>query len=48
MGEENHYVVLGVPPDATDAEIRSAFSREIKRSHPDASDVGRTLLVHGN
>jgi hypothetical protein len=45
MGDENHYALLGVSPDATEADIRNAFAREIKKSHPDLSneaDVART------
>ena len=34
---ENHYTVLGVDSDATQAEIKSAYRREAKRVHPDCS-----------
>ena len=31
----NHYEVLGVSPDASHEEIRSAFRRLVKKYHPD-------------
>jgi hypothetical protein len=32
----DHYNLLGVPPQASAAELRKAFRREAKRCHPDA------------
>lgn len=31
----NHYQTLGVPPNATQAEIKSAFRKKVKKVHPD-------------
>ena len=36
MGATSLYGVLGVPPTATDEEIRAAYRRAAKRAHPDA------------
>jgi len=33
----DHYAALGVPPTATDAEIRAAFRRLARTHHPDAN-----------
>ncbi|MBM3491917.1 MAG: molecular chaperone DjiA [Alphaproteobacteria bacterium] len=33
---ENPYIVLGLSPDATQAEIRAAYRRLLLRNHPDA------------
>lgn len=33
--EQDHYAVLGVPPHATDAQVRSAYLALLKRVHPD-------------
>lgn len=32
---ENHYETLGVKPDATEAEIKTAFRKLARRWHPD-------------
>ena len=32
---ENHYVVLGIPVDSTQGEIKAAYRRLVKRFHPD-------------
>jgi curved DNA-binding protein CbpA len=34
----NHYVVLGVPMDADDQVIRTAFRSLVRRYHPDAGE----------
>jgi molecular chaperone DnaJ len=36
---EDYYEVLGVPRDATDADIKRAFRRLARELHPDVSDV---------
>ena len=37
---ENHYQILGVPREATTAEIKKAFRERAKKNHPDvATDV---------
>lgn len=33
--ERDHYAVLGVPPDATGADIRKAYLRQMLDHHPD-------------
>lgn len=35
MKPTNHYAVLGVVPTATPADIRDAYVRRLKESHPD-------------
>lgn len=35
---QTHYDLLGVPPDADQAQIRSAFRRAMRRHHPDMAD----------
>lgn len=35
LAARNHFEVLGLPPSASDAEIRAAFFRLAKRWHPD-------------
>lgn len=35
-GTTDHYAVLGVPPTATDREIRAAYLRRAREVHPDA------------
>jgi molecular chaperone DnaJ len=37
---KDYYVILGIDPDATQEEIRSAYRREAKRCHPDVSGQG--------
>jgi curved DNA-binding protein CbpA len=32
------YDVLGLPPDATQSEVRAAYRRKVKEHHPDVSD----------
>jgi hypothetical protein len=39
-----YYELLGIKPDATEAEIKSAFRREAKRNHPDQG--GNPALFH--
>src|SRR5690242_11757332 len=35
VGEPDHYAILGIPPDASPAEIRDAYRRLAKLLHPD-------------
>lgn len=35
MSASDPYAVLGVSPDATDAELRAAYRRAVQREHPD-------------
>ncbi|PSQ44194.1 hypothetical protein BRD17_04695 [Halobacteriales archaeon SW_7_68_16] len=41
-GDETFYDVLGVPEDATRAEIEAAYRERVKETHPDAADVDDT------
>ena len=34
-GAEDPYVVLGVPPDAPDAQLRAEWKRQLSSAHPD-------------
>ena len=36
-GSRDHYAVLGVPPTATAAQIKAAFRRLARETHPDAN-----------
>jgi curved DNA-binding protein CbpA len=44
-GRANHYAVLGVPPTATQREIRAAFRRLARQTHPDRH-VERSTASH--
>jgi hypothetical protein len=35
------YAIVGLPPDATDEEIKSAFRKELRRFHPDGTEPDR-------
>jgi molecular chaperone DnaJ len=37
---KDYYVILGISPDATAEQIKSAYRREAKRCHPDMSGAG--------
>lgn len=37
---KNYYVILGLEPDATQEQIKSAYRKEAKRSHPDHTGEG--------
>lgn len=39
--QENPYDVLGVAPDASDSELRSAYRRLVQRHHPDHNGGSR-------
>jgi DnaJ-class molecular chaperone len=36
----NYYIILGVDPDATQDQIKSAYRRKAKQSHPDICEGG--------
>jgi DnaJ-class molecular chaperone len=38
----DHYAILGVDPDATDAQITHAYRVLLRRHHPDTRDVAAT------
>ena len=49
MPKIDPYDVLGVDQNATDDEIRDAYRREVKRTHPDAFvDVQTAMAILGN
>lgn len=33
--QPDHYLALGIPPDATDAQVRAAYLRVMRVTHPD-------------
>ena len=35
MEGQNHYIVLGIPVDASEAQIKSAYRAQMKKHHPD-------------
>lgn len=39
---KNYYSILGVTPDSTDAEIKSAYRRLARKFHPDVNPYGAT------
>lgn len=43
MSDWDYYRALGVGRDATAAQIRAAFAREAKRSHPDLTQPGTAI-----
>ena len=43
MVERSHYEVLGIPVRATAEEVRAAYRRAARASHPDAGGDGRTM-----
>jgi curved DNA-binding protein CbpA len=47
MGEKsNHYKVLGLPPNADEKEIRSAYRNLAKKYHPDAGAGSSSEKFH--
>jgi DnaJ-class molecular chaperone len=40
--QHDHYAILGVDPDATDAQITHAYRVLLRRHHPDTRDVAAT------
>ena len=47
MGEKsNHFKVLGLPPEADEKEIRSAYRNLAKKYHPDAGAVSSPEKFH--
>ncbi|KST68586.1 J domain-containing protein [Mastigocoleus testarum] len=41
MAEPNHYEILEVSPDASQAEIKQAYRRLVKRYHPDTNQQNK-------
>ena len=44
--EKNHYKTLGVPHDADEKKIRSAYRNLAKKFHPDAGEVSSAEEFH--
>ena len=40
--QHDHYAILGVDPDATDAQITHAYRVQLRRHHPDTRDVANS------
>ena len=43
----NHYETLGVPPTATQIQIKQAYRKLAQKTHPDKSDMGDFKAVQG-
>ncbi len=39
------YDVLGIPPEASEADVKAAYRALAKRLHPDVSQVGAGVVV---
>jgi len=42
MTTQNHYATLGVAPNASLEEIRTAYRAAVRRTHPDVADARST------
>ena len=41
---KNYYSILGVTPDSTDAEIKTAYRRLARKFHPDVNPSGAEMF----
>ena len=42
--EKNYYEILGIKPDATDTEIKSAFRKLARKWHPDVAGNSQEVV----
>ena len=45
MGVEQAASILGVAPDASEADVQAAYLRLIRRVHPDAGGAGQAFIM---